>query len=189
MRKKNVCDWGCFPLTPCRSPPVSPMHPLVLSLGLCACLLGCGCVCSYGGTPLFQGTSSLNQVDLIMQCLGKPTAGDVASLHAPYAESTVARMHVRKGTGLQGRFPTAPREAVDLMQQLFVFDPSKRPSTAQVLAREFARSPTLSDNRYPLAWVPCHSRLAPPSVDTQSPPRGTFALDSTLSWPLLSLPS
>lgn len=59
----------------------------------------------YKGRPLFAGTSSLNQVDVIMQTLGRPSYVDVEALRSPYARAMVSRTHTGPGPTLRSLVP------------------------------------------------------------------------------------
>lgn len=61
------------------------------------------------GRPLFAGTSSLHQVDLIMQTLGRPSYVDVDALRSPYARAMVSRTHTRPGPSLHSLVPKVGR--------------------------------------------------------------------------------
>eukprot|EP00049_Salpingoeca_infusionum_P003631 m.68792 g.68792 ORF g.68792 m.68792 type:complete len:119 (-) comp12205_c0_seq1:2103-2459(-) len=62
-----------------------------------------GCVLGYmvRGKPLFTGTSSLHQMDLIMQCVGIPTASDIVALDAPYAKRIIDRTEVLHNSSIK----------------------------------------------------------------------------------------
>merc|ERR1712159_701666 len=48
-----------------------------------------GCICGelLSGKPIFPGTSTMNQLDRILEVTGRPTPEDVAALQSPFAET------------------------------------------------------------------------------------------------------
>ena len=66
-----------------------------------------GCILGelLGGRPMFQGTSTINQIDLIIQAVGKPSPADLAAIDSPYASSLLHKMQVRYPRPLSAMFP------------------------------------------------------------------------------------
>ena len=48
------------------------------------------------GKPLFPGTSTINQLELIIELLGKPTAQDIDSIDHPIASALLNQIEVKK---------------------------------------------------------------------------------------------
>ena len=48
-----------------------------------------GCILGelLNGKPIFPGSSTMNQLDRILEVTGRPSAEDVASLQSPFAET------------------------------------------------------------------------------------------------------
>eukprot|EP00039_Didymoeca_costata_P023267 m.6518 g.6518 ORF g.6518 m.6518 type:complete len:569 (-) comp3545_c0_seq1:73-1779(-) len=90
------------------------------------------------GTPLFRGTSSLHQLDLICQSLGKPTTEDIISLGSPYARSML-----RQTTSINRRYlntllpDTVDKDGLKFLESLLVYNPEKRMTADQSLQHPF----------------------------------------------------
>lgn len=52
-----------------------------------------GCIMGelLSGKPLFAGTSTLNQLDIILNSIEKPSQQDVQAINAPYATGVLDR--------------------------------------------------------------------------------------------------
>lgn len=58
-----------------------------------------------GGKPMFQGTSTVNQIDLIVHTVGKPSASDLAEMNSPYASSLLQSIRMRAQRPLSAMYP------------------------------------------------------------------------------------
>eukprot|EP01135_Chromosphaera_perkinsii_P011098 Nk52_evm7s2340 gene=Nk52_evmTU7s2340 len=99
--------------------------------------IGCILAEMLGGRPLFPGTSSLNQVDRIFEVVGRPSEHDLQAIQSPFAKSMLDRIPFRKKRGLEEMFPSATREALDLLKKLLVINPDKRITTDEALKHPF----------------------------------------------------
>lgn len=78
------------------------------------------------GKPFFPGTSTLNQLDRVMEITGRPTAEDIESINSPLAQTMLESLPPTKSKRLRDIFPTASDEALDLLKNLLHFNPNKR---------------------------------------------------------------
>ena len=78
------------------------------------------------GKPVFPGTSTLNQLDRVMEVTGRPSQEDVDSINSPLAQTMLERLPPTKAKKLRDMFPTASEEALDLLKNLLQFNPNKR---------------------------------------------------------------
>lgn len=78
------------------------------------------------GKPVFPGTSTLNQLDRVMEVTGRPTQEDVESINSPLAQTMLESLPPTKAKKLRDMFPTASEEALDLLKSLLQFNPGKR---------------------------------------------------------------
>lgn len=78
------------------------------------------------GKPVFPGTSTLNQLDRVMEITGRPTAEDIDSINSPLAQTMLESLPPSKHRRLRDVFPTASDDAIDLIKKLLVFNPHKR---------------------------------------------------------------
>lgn len=70
------------------------------------------------GKPVFPGTSTLNQLDRVMEVTGRPSQEDVESINSPLAQTMLESLPPTKPKKLRDMFPTASEEALDLLKNL-----------------------------------------------------------------------
>ena len=78
------------------------------------------------GKPVFPGTSSLNQLDRVMEVIGRPTIDDIDSIDCPLAQTMLESLPPTKPKRLRDIFPTASDDSLDLLKSLLHFNPLKR---------------------------------------------------------------
>ncbi|XP_072458676.1 mitogen-activated protein kinase 15 isoform X2 [Notamacropus eugenii] len=92
------------------------------------------------GRPLFPGTSTLNQLELILAAIPAPNKEDFLAIGSDYSASVLQRMGSRQLLTLDSRLPpSTPPEALDLLQRLLVFDPEKRLTADEALRHPYVR--------------------------------------------------
>ncbi|XP_068953188.1 mitogen-activated protein kinase 15 [Petaurus breviceps papuanus] len=92
------------------------------------------------GRPLFPGTSTLNQLELILAAIPAPNKEDFLAIGSEYSASVLHRMGPRQLLTLDSRLPpTTPPEALDMLQRLLVFDPEKRLTADEALRHPYVR--------------------------------------------------
>jgi mitogen-activated protein kinase 15 len=106
---------------------------------------GAGCILAelLAGRPLFPGSSTLNQLDRVLEVTGRPSPAELAACCSPYAAALLdslpgARAHAPRP--LRDRFPGAPPEALDLLRRLLCFSPAQRLSAAEALRHPYVAS-------------------------------------------------
>jgi mitogen-activated protein kinase 15 len=88
-----------------------------------------GCILGelLGGKPMFPGTSTMNQIDRIMEVLGRPSKEDLDAIQSDYAAQMLENIpETSVERGLDSMYPTADAEAHDLLKKLLTFNPDKR---------------------------------------------------------------
>ena len=70
------------------------------------------------GKPVFPGTSTLNQLDRVMEVTGRPSVEDVESINSPLAQTMLESLPATKPKKLRDMFPTASDDAIDLLKNL-----------------------------------------------------------------------
>merc|ERR1712100_653820 len=83
-----------------------------------------GCILGelLGGKPMFPGTSTMNQLDRIIEVTD-----------SPFAATMLESLPRTQPTRLQEMFPHASEDALDLLRQLLQFNPHKRIDTRGAL--------------------------------------------------------
>jgi mitogen-activated protein kinase 15 len=87
--------------------------------------------------PIFPGTSTLNQVERIIELTGKPTGEDVASIKSSLASTMLESLPSTRQKSFHATFPGANENAIDLLKNLLVFNPKKRLSVEQALSHPY----------------------------------------------------
>lgn len=89
-----------------------------------------GCILGelLSGKPIFPGTSTMNQLDRIMEVTGRPSPEDIDAIKSPFAATMLESLSVSRPRPLNEMFPSASAEALDLLRQCMHFNPTKRVS-------------------------------------------------------------
>lgn len=78
------------------------------------------------GKAIFPGTSTLNQIERVLELTGKPSQHDIDSLESDLAYNILKSINITKRRGFTSFFPNASSNAMDLLRNLLVFNPNKR---------------------------------------------------------------
>jgi mitogen-activated protein kinase 15 len=78
------------------------------------------------GRPIFPGTSTMNQLDKIIELTGRPSDDDIAAIRSPFAATMLESLPPSRPRSYAEMFPTASAEALDLMRLCLQFNPDKR---------------------------------------------------------------
>jgi len=87
-----------------------------------------GCILGelLGGKPMFPGTSTMNQLDRIIEVTGRPTKEDIDAIQSEFAATMLDSLPDTEPRSLQSLYPNASEDAIDLLQKLLMFNPDKR---------------------------------------------------------------
>jgi len=103
------------------------------SLGVDTWAVGCILGEMLLGRPLFPGTSTINQLDKIIEVTGYPTDEDLKAVGSEFASAMLDCLPRKPLKPLKEIFPDVPPEALDLLTGLLHFNPSKRMSVCKAL--------------------------------------------------------
>lgn len=114
-----------------------------------------GCIFAelLGRKPIFPGTECLNQLKLIINVLGTMDDDDISFIDNPKARKFIKTLPYTPGIPLGNLYPHANPLAIDLLQKMLVFDPSKRISVTEALQHPYM-SPLYDPSANPPAQVP-----------------------------------
>jgi len=87
--------------------------------------------------PIFPGSSTMNQLDRIMEVTGRPSAEDVEAIKSPFAATMLESLPMSRPKPLSDMFPQASVEALDLLRMCLQFNPSKRISANSALRHPY----------------------------------------------------
>ncbi|XP_011373247.1 mitogen-activated protein kinase 15 [Pteropus vampyrus] len=94
------------------------------------------------GRPLFPGTSTLHQLELVLDAVPPPSEEDLLALGSGYSAWIRHHLGTRPRQTLATLLPPdTPPEALDLLRRLLVFTPDKRLSAAQALQHPYVQRP------------------------------------------------
>ncbi|GMI43407.1 hypothetical protein TeGR_g8301 [Tetraparma gracilis] len=99
--------------------------------------LGCILAEMLSNRPLFQGNSTMNQLEKIIAVTGKPSGEDIESINSPFALTLLESIPPARNTSLSEIFPSQAAEALELMHQCLMFNPSKRCKAEDALRHPF----------------------------------------------------
>ncbi|GJU45978.1 mitogen-activated protein kinase homolog NTF3-like protein [Tanacetum coccineum] len=106
-----------------------------------------GCIFAelLGRKPLFPGTKCLNQLKLIINILGSQMENDIEFIDNQKARKYITSLPFSQGTPISELYPEAQPLAIDLLQKMLVFDPSKRISVDDALHHPYMSTLYSSD--------------------------------------------
>ncbi|KAG8382774.1 hypothetical protein BUALT_Bualt05G0112300 [Buddleja alternifolia] len=89
------------------------------------------------GKPLFPGENVVEQLDLITDLLGSPTAGAISRIRNEKARRHLCSMRKKPAIPLSQKFRNIDPLALCLLERLIAFDPKDRPSAEEALAHPY----------------------------------------------------
>jgi len=92
------------------------------------------------GKALFPGTSTLNQLNKVLEITGKPSKDDIIALKSDLANTMLETIPSIKTKSLKTLFKNASSNALDLLAKMLQFNPSKRITIDEALEHPFVEA-------------------------------------------------
>lgn len=99
--------------------------------------IGCILAECIGGKPLFPGTSTMNQLERVIEVTGQPTKQDIEAMNSTFAATMLESLNVKQYKSIESIYPDASKDAIELMKQCLFFNPNKRPTCIEMLQHAF----------------------------------------------------
>lgn len=114
------------------------------------------------GKPLFPGTSTLSQINKVLEVTGKPTKEDIASVQSDLAATMLETIVATKTKSFKSMFPKCDPLELDLLSRLLSFNPNKR-----ITIEEALRHPYVSEfhDQYEETEIVCEKPIRIPIDD------------------------
>jgi len=95
-----------------------------------------GCILGelLGGKPMFPGTSTMNQLDRIIEAVGRPTKDDIEAINSPFAATMLDSLPETEARSFMSMFPNCDEDGIDLLGKLLRFNPNLRITAEEALA-------------------------------------------------------
>ena len=109
--------------------------------GVQADMWSVGCIFGelLGGKPMFPGTSTLSQINKVLEVTGKPSKEDLESINSELAEIMLENVVVNKTKSLKTLYPKASEDELDLLSKLLTFNPNKRIDVNTALEHNYVK--------------------------------------------------
>ena len=88
--------------------------------------------------PLFPGEDEMDQIHKIHKILGTPNP-KIFEKFKKHASHMEFNFPAKTGTGIDKLIPHAPKECIELIKQMLIYDSEERITASQALKHEFFR--------------------------------------------------
>lgn len=89
------------------------------------------------GKPIFQGKSSLNQIEKVLELVGKPKSEDIEAIESQHAETIIGSLSGIKKKSYHSFFGDISNDAMDLLKKLLTFNPNQRINVEDALKHPY----------------------------------------------------
>ena len=109
--------------------------------GVQADMWSVGCIFGelLGGKPMFPGSSTLSQINKVLEVTGKPSKEDMESIKSELVEIMLENIVVNKTKSLKSLYPKASEDELDLLSKLLTFNPNKRIDVNTALEHNYVK--------------------------------------------------
>jgi len=102
--------------------------------------LGCIVAEMFSGKPLLNGSSTMNQLERILEITGPPTPEQIAGVDSKFADTMLKSIPVPPKKDLGGIMTGAPPEAVDIVMRMLDFNPKTRITIEECLKHPYMKN-------------------------------------------------
>jgi serine/threonine protein kinase len=103
---------------------------------------------------MFPGRDYMHQLQLIVDVLGTPTDREMDFITNPAAKTAIkTRLHASKGVVLKDMLPGADPLAIDLLEQMLLFNPDDRCTVEEALGHPYFKE-LHEENEEPICDAP-----------------------------------
>ena len=88
---------------------------------------------------MFPGSSTLNQINKVLEVTGKPSKEDIESINSELAPTMLENIVISKTKSLKALYPKASEEELDLLSKLLQFNPNKRIDVNSALEHDYVK--------------------------------------------------
>jgi len=102
--------------------------------------LGCIFAEMLNGKPIFAGTSTLNQLERIIEKLGFPNDDEQRAIETQYSKTMLDNLHTGPNSARQewsALLPSAEADAISFVSKLITWDPEKRMSAEEGIVHPY----------------------------------------------------
>ena len=89
------------------------------------------------GSPVFPGTSTMNQIERVIQVTQMPSKADIEVVASPFAATLLETLPVMVHKTIPETFPSASPDGLDVLHACLHFNPDRRPSAEELLKHVF----------------------------------------------------
>ncbi|CAD8151754.1 unnamed protein product [Paramecium pentaurelia] len=91
------------------------------------------------GKAIFSGASTLNQIEKIIELIGRPKQEDLELINAPLAQQVLDGISMQKRKSFAGFFPNASPDFIDFIRQCLNWNPQKRMTIDEALKHQLMK--------------------------------------------------
>ncbi|CAD8195599.1 unnamed protein product [Paramecium pentaurelia] len=91
------------------------------------------------GKAIFPGTSTLNQIERIIELIGRPKQDELDAIKAPLADQVISNISTQKRKSITQLFASGEDEAIDFIRQTLIYNPYKRMTVEQALNHPYVK--------------------------------------------------